>query len=256
LLVVIAIIAILIGLLLPAVQKIRAAANRAKSQNTLKQFGLAFHNANDTFGQLPPNYINQWPSTHVYAGTGPAHYWVLPFMEQDNLYKVGFTGSQPYAYANNCHTNKIKMYMAPYDSYTDGSLYGWGATSYGVNHRLFTNNRTVWEGTVSIQGISDGTSNTVMMAEIASKKQSGYGSLWAHGNWDMNHMSLFNYENGTPQTFQANPDNWVLQSAHCIGGPTCLVLMADGSSRGVSSSITPANWMALCTHMGGEVTSN
>jgi len=259
LLVVIAIIAILIGLLLPAVQKIRAAANRMKSANNLKQMGLAFHNANDTRGQLPPNYIAQWPSSHAYPGVGTAHFFILPYMEQDALYKLGHNGTHDHCHANNVHVvplAKVKMFMAPYDGSTDGSLHTWGATSYGVNHRVFTNNRTVWEGTVGISGISDGTSNTILMAEISSRKTGNYGSLWAHGNWDMAHMSLFNYEAGTPQPMQGDANNYTIERAHCIGGPTCLVLLADGSSRGISSSINMTAWTSLCTHVGGEVNSD
>ncbi|HMF12723.1 MAG TPA: DUF1559 domain-containing protein [Gemmataceae bacterium] len=92
LLVVIAIIGILMSLLLPAVQKIRESANRTKCVNNLKQIGLALHNYHDTLNVFPPGYVdgNKNPFSTPDNDVGPGWGWdsfLLPFLEQDNLYK-------------------------------------------------------------------------------------------------------------------------------------------------------------------------
>ncbi|HEV3202893.1 MAG TPA: DUF1559 domain-containing protein, partial [Gemmataceae bacterium] len=90
LLVVIAIIGALIALLLPAVQKVRDAANRAKCVNNLKQIGLGCHHYHESFTSLPPGYLASMPYLDGATDTAPGWGWgtfLLPYIEQENLFR-------------------------------------------------------------------------------------------------------------------------------------------------------------------------
>jgi len=215
LLVVIAIIAILIGLLLPAVQKVREAAARMTCSNNLKQVSLATHNYQDTNSKLPPLYQETGPR-------GPIMFFLLPFIEQNNLWdsasrgpasnfpdfvnRIPPTGTPFYRPL----VRPIKTYLCPSDSTggddglwptgEPGEVGNWAYGNYGANFQVFgspmrgdvavNNLRT----DLSLQTIQDGTSNTVFFAEKFRRcvNSSGtFASLWGHGWWNLSYMTLF-----------------------------------------------------------------
>jgi prepilin-type N-terminal cleavage/methylation domain-containing protein len=105
LLVVIAIIAVLMGLLLPAVQKVREAANRISCANNLHQFGLAFHLYHDSQGTLPPSRLS--PSCATWAVL------ILPYLEEDNLYRQWDRSRIYYDQTPLARLKPVKIYFCP-----------------------------------------------------------------------------------------------------------------------------------------------
>jgi len=261
LLVVIAIIAILIGLLLPAVQKIREAANRMKCSNQLKQMGLAAHNYNDTNSKLPPVVDNGNMGTGKPRGT--TFFYLLPYLEQDTLYNsttnptdTASTTTLPRA-NNFVRAQFVKAFICP-SAYiaTDGSWNGnpdWAIGHYGLNFMVFggpgTNtgndaNNGNYNRNASVgSSFTDGTSNTVMFAERMGIFNSGHANLWCHGGWNTDYMPMFAY-NGNYNVFQQKPiqsaaDRFLAASPH---GSVMNVSLGDASVKAVRSSISQPTW--------------
>ena len=268
LLVVIAIIAILIGLLLPAVQKVREAAARSQSQNNLKQITLACHSCNDVYGKLPmitgyfPNTGGN-PSSPP-AGHGTVFYYLLPFMEQNNIYmdpSVNASGGYSYSISSDWGYigGPIKTFIAPGDPSVPGNglLSGWnnrGAASYAGNGFLFGadgGNNAVNGIPYSAGGTArlpstmpDGTSNTMGFLEryAICNNSNAVQHCWQEDGQGTNAWSPGIFNNALP-LFNANYNTRCDGSIAGTFSPAgIMVSMMDGSVRLVTTSVSQNTW--------------
>jgi prepilin-type N-terminal cleavage/methylation domain-containing protein len=265
LLVVIAIIAVLIGLLLPAVQKVREAANRSQCANNMRQLGLACHNCNGTIGQLPPAYGK---FSGAQSG-GNLFFYLLPYIEQNNLYNLtAGVGYYEYGLAGNyggdisqpIANQTIKTYLCPSDpNNIPAQMWtsGWAAGNYAANYQVF-GNPPAWDGGGAARipaTFVDGTSNTIIFAEKVARKCNGYSLLWGHGSWDYNWFPMFQtwIAQGPGAMFQVTPVGGCSQFApstwHTAG---MNVTLGDGSVRFLSQGLSSTTWWYACTPQGGE----
>jgi prepilin-type N-terminal cleavage/methylation domain-containing protein len=206
LLVVIAIIAILIGLLLPAVQKVRESAQRAQCMNNLKQLGLATQMSNDTYGSLPPAWAQPGTPFLSSLDTAAPHIYLLPFLEQQNLYNLITTqyatgGPYPNSYGNVPDTSagydvvhainaQPPVFLCPADSSNPGpggtdtqGKPSADLTSYAINPYAFGTSTVTTAGGVSTYtwawsaptlaripaSFPDGLSNTIFWTDMIAQ---------------------------------------------------------------------------------------
>jgi prepilin-type N-terminal cleavage/methylation domain-containing protein len=318
LLVVIAIIAILIGLLLPAVQKVREAASRAKCQNNLKQWALACHSYADVNQGLPSAMVDPGATNYVQPNntTGYGPNWiilVMPYIEQSAAYNQQSASIN--SWLSNVNTNHnwrnlrsltFNYVQCPSDPRTSTPYSGaggnWARGNYAANQGPtgssardggstspqygLSGRGPFWITTrmphrcMTIQGISDGSSNTIMIGEVLA----GFNATDTRGTWALGHIGAssvgaFGYSDAnvpnskasgadditgcpSPSPAQQNLGCWqscpnstqaTLRSAH-TGGVNAA--MGDGTVRFIRDSISQQTFYQLGSAQDGRPLGN
>lgn len=288
LLVVIAIIAILIGLLLPAVQKVRVAAARTQCTNNLKQLALAAHNHHSALGKLPP--INDG-----ITGTWPVH--LFPHLEQEPLYQrwmaAGTLQARGAGGPNSLMAQVIPGLLCPSDPFPvrvyNRGVFGLfvpdgkyeGLSSYGANGGAQLPANDAWDGpfynnsAVRLTDIADGTSNTILFGD-GYHRDPRWGQLigsggdtmeayaaWSGGPFFVQRSALVgvNYRIPatlvTPPTGFSNPEYYKRLFAFASGHPGgANAALGDGSVRFLRDTLPLITLQELCTIASGHPIPN
>jgi type II secretory pathway pseudopilin PulG len=260
LLVVVAIIAILIGLLLPAVQKVREVAARIKGSNNLKQITLALHQYADANSDRLP----------VSGGYHSTFYQILPYLEHGNYYAEVEAGLRPYD-----NDYEMKLYLSPADPTLIDANIRRGMASYGYNAQIYVPQVTKQLKPTVAGTLLDGQSNTIALTEHFAFNCDGAQFSWMRSEppftaWSrvfnrpvtLRRSSFADVGDVMPNaaspptlTFQVRPRiedcNPRIPQSPFSGG--LLAGMADGSVRLLSPNISPATFWGAVTPAGGEV---
>jgi prepilin-type processing-associated H-X9-DG protein len=290
LLVVIAILAVLIALILPAVQRVRESANRMKCTNNLKQMGLALHNYHSAYGRFPPGTVDG-PFGRDVAQRDRSSWlqYILPYVEQQAIYAEAQAWLASGPGDCMCHACPTRFYVipgfycpsdpnSPKTVTVPGDPQGFhtnyaacaGSTSFNPGGAAGNdlNGGFYWNSTTRVADVTDGTANTLLASEvIVSPDVTGHdvrGRMWNPARQGGTLFSTL-----YPPNSRSDPDR--LQYCQNIRAAPCTAttseinltarsyhpgvvnaLFGDGSVRPIANDITVGTWSALGTRAGAE----
>lgn len=256
-LVAIAIVGVLIGLLLPAVQMVRESAHRTTCRNNLRQIGLAVHQLDQAKGELPPAWgtlprrLNT--ATQEFS-SGSVFFQLLPFVEQEPLYRQSYRKDA--TCPAGCYDEAairptvVATYVCPSDPTNEKP----GLGSYAANERIFV--RFAQTGGLTgnaplAKCVPDGLSNTILCAELLGQCSNNNGGItdiyWSH-QWAF-------YKPDDMFVRRTGPDDGMVMQA-ATPHTAMIVCLADGSVRDLSLSLSHQTWFSATIPNDGQPLGN